>query len=577
MLNALLSLVLTCAQSDGTAEVIRLHRAADASLVAGDGRKAAEQFTAALALAPEQPTLLYGLACAWARAGERELALVTLNRVADQGYADAALAEWDPDLASVRGDPLWPAKLHATPPSTRFFHAEPVRKLFDTTGEWSIVGAAVDRTGTLAALAINHLEHDEGVVDLLDARTGKRVRRIATFASQVWTLALDATGTRIGVLTSDGAFWLVGLDLSSPPREVGRIGGTRARDRWSSGASVLPSPDGQRWFVAASGFGALLCGERGERIPIWQVASLDHVLVAADWSPDGKLIAWAPLGQVRFFDADTGRESAPMIATDSLVLCLRFHPDGRRLVTGHQDAHARVWDLETRRTLLDEPFPGIVLGLETAKPLLDDSFHDMWASSSSIADARFSPDGSRLAYSTVSGVFVVVLDLASKHRIYESGHLGGRMGEPAELTWSGDSRRVWHSFASSVCELDGVELEPKVRELGMRVDSGPVRAGSSGVGISIHYEGAHGIDTGTGFVLWRRAAPGAIAEFVHTPEGYFTSDSDDVGDLANYRIRLDDDARDVAPRPLTDRALALFDPKRVRARAAGIELAVPKL
>ena len=73
-------------------------------------------------------------------------------------------------------------------------------------------------------------------------------------------------------------------------------------------------------------------------------------------------------------------------------------------------------------------------------------------------------------------------------------------------------------------------------------------------------------------MLWRRAAPDGATEVVHTPEGYFTSDSDD---FANYRICVDDDG--VRGLLLADHALVLFDPKRVRARAAGVELVVPKL
>lgn len=61
-------------------ELLSLHRAADEALIAGDVSTAHEAFEAALMLAPEDPTLAYGMACAWAREGRAELALDWLER-----------------------------------------------------------------------------------------------------------------------------------------------------------------------------------------------------------------------------------------------------------------------------------------------------------------------------------------------------------------------------------------------------------------------------------------------------------------------------------------------------------------
>lgn len=53
------------------------------------------------------PEILYDLACAHARAGNADSALVTLRRSGERGLAVPRKLETDPDLESVRHDPRW--------------------------------------------------------------------------------------------------------------------------------------------------------------------------------------------------------------------------------------------------------------------------------------------------------------------------------------------------------------------------------------------------------------------------------------------------------------------------------------
>src|ERR1700760_4219314 len=50
----------------------------------------------------------YNAACSWARAGSVDKALSYLDKATRQGqFADAAVADQDPDLAGLKGDKRW--------------------------------------------------------------------------------------------------------------------------------------------------------------------------------------------------------------------------------------------------------------------------------------------------------------------------------------------------------------------------------------------------------------------------------------------------------------------------------------
>lgn len=58
-----------------------------------------------------QPAQLYNAACAYALGGHKEQAMRTLQRALANGFFNATLAGKDSDLASLHGDPRWPALL----------------------------------------------------------------------------------------------------------------------------------------------------------------------------------------------------------------------------------------------------------------------------------------------------------------------------------------------------------------------------------------------------------------------------------------------------------------------------------
>ncbi|MGW0064890.1 nSTAND1 domain-containing NTPase [Streptosporangium sandarakinum] len=66
-------------------------------------------------------------------------------------------------------------------------------------------------------------------------------------------------------------------------------------------------------------------------------------------SPDGRTLATACLGTVRFYDVATRRELGPELDHDEIVSALAYSPDGRTIVTGDVTGVVRQWDTATHR------------------------------------------------------------------------------------------------------------------------------------------------------------------------------------------------------------------------------------
>ncbi|MGI9102013.1 MAG: TPR end-of-group domain-containing protein [Terriglobales bacterium] len=86
-----------------------LYFGANALSQIGDRERSLEWVGRALELEPDEPQVLYNIACVYALLGEAELAMDCLERSNTHGWGQRQWMEHDPDLASLRGYPRFQA------------------------------------------------------------------------------------------------------------------------------------------------------------------------------------------------------------------------------------------------------------------------------------------------------------------------------------------------------------------------------------------------------------------------------------------------------------------------------------
>ncbi len=214
----------------------------------------------------------------------------------------------------------------------------------------------------------------------------------------------------------------------------------------AGGVCVAFSPDGTR--IASGGYNRVLKiwdaatgkeihnlqGHSGSATAVWSVV----------FSPDSKRLASATgefgspgVGEIKIWNADTGKEIRHLKGHGASVTGLAFTPDGARLASSGADKKVVVWDLSTGQ----EVFTLTATNRPNERP----------------NGVAFSPDGTRLAivheYSEASGNSageVQVLDVATRKELLNlKGHLGRLFSvayNPAgtRLATTGDSGiKVW--------------------------------------------------------------------------------------------------------------------------------------
>jgi len=237
----------------------------------------------------------------------------------------------------------------------------------------------------------------------------RELRRFPGENSRVVHLTFSPDSRRLAVLLENGTAQVWRLDADAPeftwPRGKWPVAldfspdGTELVVAWRDGVFVQPLPGGasstnqpfgdfgspakQIQFVRFDPAGKRLAIVRGETIEVWSYVERSRLWSAPlpkptgdlTWSPDGRLLAAASNDDraIPLFDAATGRVTTSLRGHQGSPRHLRFHPDGRRLVSTGWDRTLRLWDTRTGHELLNQ--------------------------SASPRTLRFSRDGQRLAYS----------------------------------------------------------------------------------------------------------------------------------------------------------------------------------
>ncbi|MEM9380927.1 MAG: WD40 repeat domain-containing protein [Planctomycetota bacterium] len=355
---------------------------------------------------------------------------------------------------------------------------------------------------------------------ILNAEDGAVLKTSTPDVPWAWNLDVSPDGETVALVTRLGKVLLWNWREEDAPARVAFLDGTPGWTDWPFGSHVSFAPDGRHVLVAHHRSERLLLRRSGDvvaRIP--RVAAAIELEPTEDgfraihasgfteavaWSPDGSRVALVTEGRPAIHDAHTGeRIDVDFPDFEPTAESIAFGPEGRRIATGHFRGKVVLWDLETGEPLWihehEDPFWG--------------KHDDAW-NSMGIGDLAFSPDGASLALTTVTGIHAVLLDAETGRQEWIGPYNGGRMGEPAGVTWTTSSRVFYFAFVSGCCAVRRVDLRPEATE-GMK----PAPRGRKqfdlepGLPVDLGWNGrAAGISEGavvvreavSGRVVWRR-------------------------------------------------------------------------
>ena len=238
---------------------------------------------------------------------------------------------------------------------------------------------------------------DVSYVELWDIDAGTELARLAAAANlpELRKLNVEARAVGAFAFSPDGKYLIAGFGSknnirpsSANPLIVWEIGTRR----------LIRRLDGHKGYCLSLDFsrdGRLLAsGSRDGTAILWSTATWKptQTLVNPDknswgrrgliedvaFSPDGKTLAMASReggGKVLLWDVASGQLVATLKGHSAAVQAIAFSPDGRTLASGSSDQTVRLWNVETRRELMQLDPGDVELGEVTTLEFSPDGKH----------------------------------------------------------------------------------------------------------------------------------------------------------------------------------------------------------
>jgi WD40 repeat protein/tRNA A-37 threonylcarbamoyl transferase component Bud32/tetratricopeptide (TPR) repeat protein len=248
-----------------------------------------------------------------------------------------------------------------------------------------------------------------GEVEVLDARTGRKLLAIRGHRAQITRVVFGPDGQRLATASADrtAKVWdgRTGQELLTLTGHAGAV------------TSVAFSPEGRYLATGGEDRTARLWDARTGR----QILTLfGHAGAVADvaFSPDGVRLATGSVdGTVKVWDARTGQERLTLRGDTGPVTGVAFSPDGQRLATASGDIRGRtvVWDART-----------------------GDECLTLRGHTGPVASMAFSPDGQRLVTGSEDKT-ARVWDARDGRQVLA---LRGHAGVVSATAFSGDGQRL---------------------------------------------------------------------------------------------------------------------------------------